>query len=36
MDGKEKERLVRQLEKRARKELVQEKESLVLFLRERR
>ena len=36
LDGKEKERLVRQLEERARKELVQEKESLVLFLGERR
>ena len=36
MDGKEKERLVRQLEERARKELVQKKESLVLSLRERR
>ena len=36
MDGKEKERPVWQLEERARKEPVREKEPLVLFLKERR
>ena len=36
MDGKEKERLVRRLGKRVKKELVLEKELLVLFPRGRR
>ena len=35
MDGKEKERPVRKLEERARREPVQEKELLVLFLKRR-